>query len=74
MFMTQVGSGATPVIDWLRLIQAEYLEVPGLHLTRGEVERFWGLSALKCDELLGTLVATGFLRKTPAGRYVRASV
>ena len=28
--------------DWLRLIRAEYLEVPDLHLTRQQVETLWG--------------------------------
>ena len=57
--------------DWLRLIRAEYLEVPGLHLTKKQVERLWGLDALTCDAVLDALVETQFLRRTEAGRYTR---
>jgi hypothetical protein len=59
-----------PVDDWLRLIRAEYLEMPGLHLTRPQIQRLWRLDDDVCDALLGNLVATGFLRQTPRGAYV----
>ena len=29
------------VVDWLHLIRAEYPEIPGLHLTRKQVQRLW---------------------------------
>ena len=59
--------------DWLRLIQAEYLEMPGLHLTKPQVQRLWRLEAHMCDDLLDALVASEFLRKTQRDAYVRAS-
>jgi hypothetical protein len=62
-----------PAADWFQLIRAEHLEIPGLHLTRRQVERFWGLNTLTCDALLDSLLATGFLRQTSTGAYVRAS-
>jgi hypothetical protein len=31
------------VADWLQLIQSEYREIPGLHLTKPQVQRLWGL-------------------------------
>jgi predicted transcriptional regulator of viral defense system len=58
--------------DWLRLIRAEYLEVPDLHLTTQQVETIWGLDTLTTDALLGALVDAGFLRRTHAGSYRRA--
>ncbi len=58
------------VNDWLRLIQAEYLEIPGLNLTRPQVQRLWGLDASTCDVLLDALVATHFLRRTLREGYV----
>jgi len=58
------------VTDWLRLIQAEYLEMPGLHLTKTQVQRLWGLEPHLCDVLLDTLVAVEFLEKTPRDMYV----
>jgi hypothetical protein len=60
----------TTVTDWLRLVRAEYLEIPGLHLTRRQVQRLWGLDDTTCDALLQTLVETRFLRCTQADAYV----
>jgi hypothetical protein len=60
------------VHDWLRLIQAEYLEMPGLHLTKPQVRRLWSLEPQMCDALLDSLVATDFLKKTQRDAYVLA--
>ena len=60
----------TTIDDWLRLIRAEYQEMPGLHLTRPQIQRLWQLDDRVCDVLLGSLVDTGFLRQTPRGAYV----
>jgi len=54
----------------LRLIQAEYLEMPGLQLTREQMQRLWTLETHVCEALLDALVATKFLRKTPREAYV----
>ena len=62
----------TTVADWIHLVRAEYLEIPGLHLTRSQVLRLWGLDEITCDALLDTLVDVRFLRRTHAGAYVRA--
>ncbi len=62
-----------PVPDLFQLIRAEYLEIPDLHLTRRQAERFWGLTTLTCDALLDSLLATGFLRQTSTGAFVRAT-
>jgi hypothetical protein len=61
------------VAEWLRLIQAEYLEIPGLRLTKPQVERLWGLDPDLCDALLDELLATGFLKRTPKDAYVLGS-
>jgi len=58
--------------DWLRLIRAEYLEMPGLQLTKPQVRRLWRLEPNMCDVLLDSLVATDFLRKTHSDSYVLA--
>ena len=62
----------TTIADWIHLIRSEYLEIPGLHLTRNQVLRLWGLEAIMCDALLEALVDVRFLRRTHAGAYVRA--
>jgi hypothetical protein len=58
------------VDDWIRLIRAEYLEMPGLHLTRPQIRRLWNLDPSVCDSLVETLVSTRFLRTTSHGAYV----
>jgi len=60
------------IADWLRLIQAEYLEIPGLHLTQQQFERLWGLDTLTSENLLHALVDTRFLTRTHGGAYRRA--
>jgi hypothetical protein len=60
-----------PVARWLQLIQSEYNEIPGLHLTKPQVQRLWGLDAVMCDALIGALEDTQFLRRTAANGYVR---
>jgi hypothetical protein len=62
----------TTIADWINLIRSEYLEIPGLSLTTTQVQRFWGLDAMRCDALLESLVAVRFLKRTPAGAYLRA--
>jgi hypothetical protein len=62
----------TSVADWIHLIRSEYLEIPGLHLTRKQVQRLWGLDIVVCDALLEALVEARFLRRSPAGAYIRA--
>jgi hypothetical protein len=55
----------------LRVVRAEYLEVPGMQLTKAEIQRLWGLDAQTCNALVGTLVASRFLRLTRHDRYAR---
>ena len=63
----------THVEDWLMLVRAEYVEMPGLSLTKPQVERLWGLDAVVSEALLAALVDVKFLRRTVRDRYVRAS-
>ncbi len=52
-------------------IRAEYLEMPGLHLTSPQARRLLGLDEPTCQRLLERLVHTRFLRLSAAGAYVR---
>ena len=68
-----VDARRTEVItDWLTHIHADYIEVPGLRLTKREAERLWGLDAHVCEAILEALVAVSFLRRTRRDEYVRA--
>jgi hypothetical protein len=56
----------------INLIRAEYREMPGLSLTKAQMQRLWGLDPGTCDVLLLNLERTSFLRKTQRGNYIRA--
>jgi hypothetical protein len=58
--------------DPLQRIRGEFLEMPGLRLTARQAQRLWGLDAPGCAALLEALVATGFLKRTRDGAFVRA--
>jgi hypothetical protein len=60
--------------DWLQLIQAEYSEMPGLHLSKRQAQRLWGLDPNSCDVLFNQLEASHFLRRTPNDAYIRADI
>jgi hypothetical protein len=61
-----------PMDDWMRLVQAEYLEMPGLNLTKRQARRLWGLDPKTCDEVLDALESASFLKETPDHGYVLA--
>ena len=61
-------AGQTSLAEWVPIVRGEFLEIPGLHLTKRQIQRLWGLDAAMCD----ALVAAGFLRQTHKGGYARA--
>lgn len=63
------------VLDFVRLLEivrGEFLEMPGLRLTKKQAQRLWAIDADTCDALLGTLEASHFLRHTRDGEYLLA--
>lgn len=70
--MPSHAMGPDTITDWLALIRAEYLEVPGLHLTLPQARRMWGLDEATSWALLAALVDARFLKRTHTGAYVRA--
>ena len=58
--------------DWLPIVRAEYLEFPGMQLTRPQIQRLWNLDAETCNALVETLEAERFLRRTDRNHYARA--
>jgi len=60
------------VTEWIQLVRAEYLESPGLQLTKGQVQRLWSLDPSTCEAILEALEQAQFLERTKANRYVRA--
>jgi hypothetical protein len=70
-FQTPVSNvPAARVSDLVGLIRSEYDEMPGLCLTRAQVQRLWLLEPAACDNVLRALMEAGHLRLTPSG-YIR---
>ena len=69
---TGINLSQSMATDFIRMIRSEYLEMPGLHLTKPQVRRLWNLDEVACDALLDALVTGQFLRRTATGAYVRA--
>jgi hypothetical protein len=61
-----------PLEGVLRRIRGEYTEMPGLRLTTAQAQRLWGLDRAACDALMGALVDSKFLFRTPDGAFVRS--
>jgi len=60
------------MVQLLQMIRGEFLEIPGLRLTRNQVQDLWGLDAEARDTILDTLTAAGFLKETGDGAFIRA--
>ena len=52
-------------------VRAEYLESPGLALTKEQMQRHWVLDASACDTIVDALVASGFLHQRADHSFVR---
>ena len=55
----------------LQRICAEYVEMPGLRLSRKQAQRLWGLDEEACGQILEFLVKTGFLKLAAPDTYGR---
>jgi len=55
----------------LERIKSEFLEMPGLRLTRPQAGRLWGLDDVSCSALLASLVESQFLFQTRDGAFMR---
>jgi len=51
-------------------IRAECRESPGLHVTASQAARLWGVDPVTCALILAELVHTGFMARTPGGRFL----
>ena len=62
-------------LDFVRLlaiVRGEFLEMPGLRLTKKQAQRLWAIDADTCEALLGALEASHFLKHTRDGEYLLA--
>lgn len=72
--LTAPVAAPSNIEKWIRFVQAEYRESPGLRLTKPQVRRFWNLDDDTCDAVLDELEASRFLRRAHDDRYVRTGV
>jgi hypothetical protein len=66
-----VALAPKPIKELLSRIQAQYAEMPGLHLSVDQARRLWSLDLTACRALLDALVAARFLTLNHDGRYSR---
>ena len=57
--------------DLVRRVRGEFLEMPGLHLTREQARRLWALDDPTCTSILDALVEVQFLVRQADGQYSR---
>jgi len=55
----------------LQRIYSEYLEMPGMRLTRQQAQRLYGLDEHTCAQVLDYLVEAGFLIRASGDTYRR---
>jgi len=58
------------VVRFIEIVQSEYREMPGLQLTRNQMQRFLGIDVLTCQAVIDELERQRFLRRTPKDAYV----
>ena len=63
----------TTIDDVVNRLRAEFLEMPGLRLTSGQVQRLCGVEQTLCQLGLESLVATKFLYVNADGVYARTT-
>ena len=61
----------SPPEGLLQRIRAEYLEMPGLCLTRAQMQRLCGVEQAVCQLVLDSLVDAKFLCPKSTGAYAR---
>jgi hypothetical protein len=57
--------------DLIARIRAEFLEMPGMRLTRRQVQLLCGIEGTLCQTVLDSLVEERFLSVKPDGSYGR---
>jgi hypothetical protein len=56
----------------LMRVQGEFLEMPGLRVTRAQAQRLWALDAVVCEAVLSALVDARFLVESRNASFMRA--
>jgi hypothetical protein len=70
-YIFQKGTNVMHARALVDRVRGEFNEMPGLQLTIPQAARLLGIEHDKCRDVIETLVASSFLRKTSAGTVVR---
>jgi hypothetical protein len=70
-YVATLTAAMTDLDSILLRIREEFREMPGLQLTPAQATRLWGLEIATCQTAIDALVASAFLRWTPAGAVTR---
>jgi hypothetical protein len=62
-----------PMVEWVNRVRAEYLEMPGLRLTKPQMRKLWLLAPSLCDAIVDALVDSGFLSLRANNGYARVA-
>jgi hypothetical protein len=62
-----------PMVEWVNRVRAEYLEMPGLTLTKRQMRKLWLLAPSLCDAIVDALVDSGFLSLRANNGYARVA-
>ena len=54
-------------------VRAEFLEMPGLRVTRAQARRLWSLEPILCEAVLTALVEANFLVESRNESFMRAA-
>ena len=65
-------ASAVVLDDVLVRVQGEFLEMPGLRVTRAQAQRLWALDAVICEAVLSALVDARFLIESRNASFMRA--
>jgi hypothetical protein len=63
--------GQRGLMEVIRRVRGEFLEMPGLRLTPEQARRLWRLDEAACEQVLGVLVDARFLARTRDGAFIR---
>jgi len=66
-----IDSTAVPT-EILQRVRADFLEMPGLRLTRAQARRLWAVDEASCDAILAALIDARFLVYSGNVAYMRA--
>ncbi|HEX4347479.1 MAG TPA: hypothetical protein VHZ73_07890 [Vicinamibacterales bacterium] len=63
--------GGSIAAAWLDLARAEFREMPGMRLTKEQIQKLWNLDITTCNALVLALESDGFLRRSEGAFVVR---